>query len=87
MARVHPLGPAVVQRQHVVLGRLGVEEQLEVAKLLRVLVGQVDRLAEVLGHVIELPLVAVDHVDVNGLGLVVPGPHGAGGVVQASQPS
>ena len=71
---VHPLDTAVVQRQHVVLGRLGIEQQLEFVKLVGILVRKVDGLAEVIRDVVELPLVAVDHIDPDELGLVLPGP-------------
>ena len=74
MAGSHPLRAAVVQRQHIVLGRLGIEQQLEVVQLVGILVRKVDGLAEVLRDVIQLPLVAVDHIDPLELGLVLPGP-------------
>ena len=46
--RVHPLRTAVVQGQHVVLGRLGIEQQLEVMQLVRILVRKVVGLAEII---------------------------------------
>ena len=52
----------VVQRQHVVLGRLDQEELLHVAELLRHLRREVVVLRIVLGDVVQLPVVAVDDI-------------------------
>ena len=65
---VKPRHLAVVQRQHVVFGGLGIEQQLQFVELVGVLVGKVDGLAEVVGDVIELPLVAADHIDRRSVG-------------------
>ena len=55
-------GEAVIQREHVVFLRLGQEEFLHVAHLVGHLGGEVVILRIILGDVVELPLVAVDHV-------------------------
>src|SRR5215813_4866028 len=52
---VGPLDEPIVQRQDVVAGRFGKEKVLKFSQLLRVLIGQVDPLAKVLGEVVELP--------------------------------
>jgi hypothetical protein len=39
--RVEPLGPAVIQREHVVLGHLDQEQPLQLMQFLRLLGGQV----------------------------------------------
>ena len=56
-------------------------------QLVRILVREVDGLAEVICDVIQLPFVAVDHIDPFELGLDPPRRPPYGGVVQASQPS
>ncbi len=84
--RVHPLRAAVVERQHVVLGRLGIEQQLKVAKFVGILIREVHRLAEVLCDMVQLPLIAIDHIDPLNLVWSSQGPP-YGGVVQAIQPS
>ena len=57
---VEALDPAVVERQHVVLGRFVVPELLELGELLRHLRRQVVRLAPVRVGVVELPDVLVE---------------------------
>ena len=52
----------VVERQHVVLLRLGIEEGLHLLDLLRHLGGQIVELGGVLLDVVELPLVSGDHI-------------------------
>ena len=52
----------VIERQHVVLLRLGIEEVLHLLELVRHLGGQVVGLGRVLLDVIKLPLVPGDHI-------------------------
>ena len=52
----------VIERQHVVLLRLGIEDALHLLELVRHLGGQVVVLRGVLHDVVELPLVAGDHI-------------------------
>ena len=52
----------IVERQHVVLLRLGIEEVLHLLELVRHLGGKVVELGRVLLDVIELPVVPGDHV-------------------------
>ncbi|OPX97087.1 MAG: hypothetical protein A4E60_03362 [Syntrophorhabdus sp. PtaB.Bin047] len=59
---VRPCYSAVVQWQDVVSGGFRVEQQLKVVKFFRIFAGNVDRLAEILRHVIELPGIAVNNV-------------------------
>ena len=56
----------VVERQHVVLLRLGVEDILHLLELVRHLGGKIVGLGEVLLEVVEFPLVAGDHVGRRG---------------------
>ena len=56
----------VVERQHVVLRRLRIEEVLHLLDLLRHLGGKVGELGGVLLDVIELPLVPRDHIGRRG---------------------
>ena len=74
----------VVERQHVVLRRLGVEEVLHLLDLLRHLGGKVVELGGVLLDVIELPVVPGDHIRRRA----VLSSHGrVAGVVAATHPS
>ena len=75
---IHSRNLAVVQRQHVISGGLRIEQQLELAEFVRVLVGKVDGFAEVLGDVIELPLVAADYIDLGSVERVFPRQRSAG---------
>ena len=61
--RIHAIGKAGIERQHVVLDRLHQKPRLQILKLLGVLLRQVLRLAEILGDVVELPreVVGVGH--------------------------
>ena len=54
------LGDPVVEREHVVLLGLALEDLLQLAQLLGVLGGQVAGLAPVVGVVVELPDVLVE---------------------------
>ena len=72
-ARVETFGGAVVEREHVVLHRFGVEQLLQELELLGVLRGHVVGEAEVLASVVQLPLVV--GVVVGALVGVLPGDH------------
>ena len=58
--RVQPFGAPVIERQHVVAGRLDQPQALQLVELLRHLLRQVVRLAPVLVGVVELPDVVVE---------------------------
>ena len=58
--RVHLLDHPVVERQHLVARRLDQPEALQLVELLRHLLGQILRLAPVLGRVVEFPDVVVE---------------------------
>ena len=73
----------VVQRQNLVFRRLRQEQRLHLLQLVGILGGEVVVLRVVLSDVVEFPFVFVDSGS-----LAVPMSHGgAGGVVQAYQPS
>ena len=79
--RVQPFGDIVVQRQHVVAGRLDQPQALQLVQLLRHLLRQVVRLAPVLAGVVQLPDVVVE-----GRGLLAARSQGVLWRVTAVQP-
>ena len=82
-ADVEALDRAVVEREHVVLGGLDPEQVLQLAQLRGLLVGEVHGLAEVLGDVVELPLVVI----ARPASAPATTQGATGGVVAATQPS
>lgn len=59
-ADVEAFDLAVVEREYVVLGGLNPKQVLQFTELIRLLVGKVHSFAEVLGDIVEFPLIGID---------------------------